>query len=315
MIYGHVIATFKEAKMDDAAERAENEFKTFKAANSVESKRRILQSDSNEETVGFPILPLVKKADWGVARACPKQPGNWKCVKLFEKILNPFFGLLANDAHDVCTKPDNKRQRSAANCCGRGTQVALLCSEGLTDWRPIDCCGAFQASDGWCYADHGKYPYIDGDHVCPINKWTCSRTGFVAGELCSKTTSACADAIVETWIHIGEIIINFLAALFTDGASLEAETAVKAGALAVKDVGEDVARKVTSTALRTSIRNSMKRGISQMWKNLSSNMKGWFNNLPDNLDWAILQEYLQVMVAKQHQEDLKKAGEKLAWDR
>jgi len=315
MIYGHVIDTFKEAKMDDAAERAENEFKTFKAANSVESKRRILQSDSTEEEVG--LLPLVKTSDWGVARACPKQPGNFKCVKLFGKILSPLFGLLANEAHDICTKPDNKRQRSAANCCGKGTQVTGLCSKSLTDWSVINCCGAFQASDGWCYADHGKYPYIDGDNVCPINKWTCSRFGFVPGELCAKTTGDCTNAVLQAWTKIGEIVLNVLSALFTDGASLEikaADSAIKAGARAAKDVGEDVARKVTSTALRTSIRNSVKKGVSGMWKNLSSNMKGYFKGLPDALDWALLQEYLQVSAAKQHEADLKKQGEKLAWE-
>ena len=60
-----------------------------------------------------------------------------------------------NLASTTCTKPDNKRQRSEAGCCGRG-QFFTFCSGG----GAINCCGATHASDGWCYADHGSYPTI-----------------------------------------------------------------------------------------------------------------------------------------------------------
>jgi len=321
MIYGHVIARFKEANKHDAVERAEKEFEAVKAASSTVERNRILHNDEYTETeiaVGTEMIVDYDRAFYGMNKACRPSAKSFGCVKAFNKVLNKFVGLLANDGQDICQKPDDKRQRSYPNCCGKGDQISGLGYSCCENWWDavtlncplINCCGATQSWDNWCYADHGSDPYIDGEDVCPVDKWTCSRfAGIVSGDLCASNSGNCALEIFHVVADIGEIIASVTALLFTGGASEGVEVAIKAGADVLEDVGEEAARKAVVTTLRTSIRTGMK-GASTLWKNLSTNMKGFFEKLPENLFYAVIQEHLVVNAVKQHEFDVGK----LAWD-
>merc|ERR1719219_3024460 len=120
----------------------------------------------------------------------------------------------------------------------------------------MNCCGATQASDGWCYADHGHYRTIQGSNVCPPNKWTCSRWGVVPGDLCADSTSTCLGEIVSAWLMVADIVANMLMMVFTGGASAGVKAAASAGKNSLRTASKGVARKTLMTSMKTTLKNA-----------------------------------------------------------
>jgi len=290
-IYRHVTNALREEGLHEAADSAALEWEEIQAASASDRRRRLSSSSKG-----------------GRKSACEGSNKYEKCVEKFDQIVKFMIEHQGNEARELCQKPSNKRQRSVLSCCGQ-TQVLWDCYDGWTRTGAMGCCGCTQASDSWCYADHGSCPTISGRDVCPPNKWTCSRWGIVPGDLCADSTSTCATEIVSAWLMVADIVANMLMMVFTGGAGNAAKAAATAGKNTLRSASKSVARKSLMTSMKTTLRNA---GQSYMWKNLKSNLKDHFKAIPQEIGNYVMEEALAVTSVQEAVSEFSAAD--LAWD-
>jgi hypothetical protein len=290
-IYRHVTNALREQGLHEAAESAAREWEEIQSSSSKDRRRRLSSTSKG-----------------GKRSACEGSNKYEKCVEKFDQIVKYMIEHEGNEAREICQKPSNKLQRSPLSCCG-DTQVLWDCYDGWNRKDVMGCCGCTQASDSWCYADHGSCPTISGRDVCPPNKWTCSRWGVVPGDLCADSTSTCLGEIVSAWLMVADIVANMLMMVFTGGASAGVKAAANAGKNSLRGAAKGVARKTLMTSMKTTLKNA---GQSYMWRNLKSNMKDHFKSIPEEIGNYVMEEALAISSVQEATQEFDAGA--MAWD-
>lgn len=287
-VYQAVTDAFLEHGMHEAAASTKQEWTQMQAASS--SQRRRL---TNAELGGRDA-------------ACrPNGSNTNRCLDLFNKAVKKLLNLQYNEETSLCSKPSNKLQRSMANCCGE-EHVPIFFFWCNPSMNLINCCGGFQATDGWCYDDNGDDPHLEGSNVCPPGKHTCVRWG--SGDSCATDTGTCAEAIINAGLTVLNVITNVLLLVFTGGTGNAARVATTAGRNALQHAAPSTARGVLMGAIKTSLRQA---GQNQLWLNLQNNVKQHFHNVvPAAIGQYLLTETMAVYAAESAQD----AFEDIEWE-
>jgi len=276
-VYKHVAHALRTHGLPEAAESAEMEWAQLQTQD--ENSRRRL---------------VAKSSRGGKNAACAGAKSPSSCIKGFNKLVNNLIQHQSNAAKEVCQKPSNKRQRSAANCCGK-TQILFGCLGGGV----MNCCGATQASDGWCYADHGHYRTIQGSNVCPPDKWTCSRWGVVPGDLCADSTQTCFGEIVDAWTAVADVVVNMMSMVLLGPGAKAGKAAVMAGKNALISAGKGTFRKTMMLAIKKTVSHA---GRDIMWNNLKRNVKKHFKKVPRRVGKYLMEESMAITSASEAKE-------------
>merc|ERR1712096_40422 len=118
----------------------------------------------------------------------------------------------------------------------------------------MNCCGKFQASDGFCY-DHS---------TCPGGYHTCSP--WAQGKYCSHDTPTCVGHVVEGWLLVADIAANMAMMMFTGGAGNAAKAAVSAGAKAMVKAGTKAAARAAAKKAGKMIAKNLKSSLKKHFK-------------------------------------------------
>jgi len=276
-IYKIVADEFRKEGMEEAAQRTVRAWAELSAELSAQSsaeRRRLLKGHSMRG---------------GKKKACKGKSNPKKCMQSFDEIVKNLIEHEGNQATKVCSKPENKRGGSLANCCGESQYLGWCW--GKSGWSTMSCCGATLISNGYCYADHGSHSGIVNHDVCPPDKWSCARFGVGTANYCAASTYDCANEVYKAYTAIAELIANALSMVFSGGASAAAKVAVSAGKNALKNVAKGVARTTVMASIKVALKNA---GKELLWKTLKKNLKKHFKKVPGELGDLLMEEVLAI---------------------